>query len=78
MNNVIDIIDDLVYNTECHYIETLPMTVMHEDYFQLEIYLQNHLQDFANKISRIMIKLIYYYPTKIYSTKNNIKIIMKP
>lgn len=63
-------IDYLQENCKCHYIDILPQRVTSQDYFELEEYLLNtFLQKFSERIINIILKLIHYYPTKIYLTE---------
>lgn len=70
MHNIFNIINHLQENSVCHYIDVLPKRIMGDEFFALEEHLlETCLHDFANSISAIVIKLIHYYPAKIYLTE---------
>lgn len=68
--DVLKIVDNLQKNNEYNYIDFLPVKMESPRYFRLEEYLlQNYVYDYAKKISNIIIKLIHYYPARIYISK---------
>lgn len=70
MNRDYELIDNLQIQNELFSIDILPKTIQNETYFDLEDYLlERCLKDFSSKICIIIIKLIHYYPAKIYLTE---------
>ena len=54
----------------CHVIDILPKVMESRDFFELEEYLAVHfLNDFADRIIRIILKLICYEPSQLFLTE---------
>lgn len=67
---MLKLIDNLQSNSKCHFIDYLPVKMEEATYFEIEEYfLETYLHDFSERITRIVIKLIGYYPSKIYLTE---------
>ena len=67
---MISLIDKLQENESYHYIDYIPYNPENPNYLDLEEYFQKiYLLDFAEKIIRIMLKLIWCYPCHIFLTK---------
>ncbi len=65
-----DIICSLTDTQDWYVIDYLPITMEDPIYFDIEEYfMETYLEDFAKKISRIIIKLIGYYPVQIRRTE---------
>lgn len=65
-------IERLLLEGECYFIDILPKKIESEQYFELEDYLcENYLETFAEKIKNIIIKLIHYYPAHIFMTESS-------
>ncbi|SHH27240.1 hypothetical protein [Tepidibacter thalassicus] len=70
MERILELIETLQSSESYHFIDVLPETISHAGYFELEEYLLvNCLDDFSQKICRIIIKLITYYDAEIYLTE---------
>lgn len=56
-------INKLVENDEYYYIDYIPHNPVSSGYLELEAYyIQNYLDIFADKVSRILLQLIWQYP----------------
>lgn len=65
-----ELIDSLQESEDYYYIDYIPYTTDDSEYLELEEYfIKTYLESFSKKISRIMLKLIYYYPCEIYLTE---------
>jgi len=65
-----EIIESLHDDEEWYVIDYLPVTMVNPIYFDIEEYfMRTYLKNFAKKISRIIIKLIGYYPVQICLTE---------
>lgn len=65
-----DIIEQLQEKEDVYCIDFLPCVMLNEQYFDLEDYLlETYIEDFAKKISNIVLKLIHYYSAQIYLTE---------
>ncbi len=54
----------------CHVIDFLPKVMESRDFFELEEYMVRHyIDDFADRIIRIVLKLICYEPSQIFLTE---------
>lgn len=69
INVAVKIVDNMSTD-EGFVIDLFPEPIHHDKFDELEEYfLENYLQEFAEKISRIIIKLIHYYDAFIYLTE---------
>ena len=65
-----ELINSLQESEDYYYIDYIPYTTYDSEYLELEEYfIKTYLESFSKKISRIMLKLIYYYPCEIYLTE---------
>lgn len=70
MYNIIDLFQQ---TSDFYYIDYIPYETSDVRFLELERYFEsNYLSIFAEKISRIALKLIYYYPCVIYLTESPI------
>ncbi len=62
---------DLLQETEDYYfIDYIPYTTNNPEFLELEEYFEKtYLPLFAEKIARIVLKMIYYYPCEVYLTE---------
>jgi len=61
---------DSISTDEGYVIDLFPEPIHHDRFSELEDYfLETFLQEFADKISRIVIKMIHYYDAIIYITE---------
>ena len=68
------LIDELQESEEYDYIDYIPHNPTSPDYLELEEYfIKTYLPEFAEKISRIMLKLIWNYPCHIFLTEILVK-----
>ena len=66
----LELIDLLHEQDSCHVIDFLPKVMESSDFFELEEYMVRHyIDDFAGRITRIIMKLICYGPSQIYLTE---------
>ncbi|WP_026507454.1 hypothetical protein [Butyrivibrio sp. MC2013] len=67
MEDLKTIIDFLQSECTCYIVDFLPRKMSGSQFFELEDYLlKTYIEDFAAKISSIVIRLIHYYPSKIF------------
>ena len=67
---MLTLIDWLLDNTDCYYIDFLPETMVSSDYFEIEeFFYDTYIKDFSKKIVRIIVKILGYYPAQIYLTE---------
>lgn len=67
---MLTLIDWLLDNTDCYYIDFLPETMISSDYFEIEeFFYDTYIKDFSKKIVRIIVKILGYYPAQIYLTE---------
>lgn len=65
-----EIIDSLMESEDYYYIDYIPYNTNDSNYLELEEYfVETYLESFSKKVSRIMLKLIYYYQCEIYLTE---------
>lgn len=68
--NMLTLIDRLQENHDCYFIDFLPEKMNGAQYLEIEeFFLNNYLKDFSEKIVRIIVKIIGYYPAKIFLTE---------
>ena len=62
---------NLLQETEDYYfVDYIPYRVDAANFLELEEYFEeNYLPLFAEKVARIILKMIYYYPCEVYLTK---------
>lgn len=67
---------DLLQKTENYYfIDYIPYKIDNTDFLELEEYFEKeYLPLFAEKVARIVLKMIYYYPCEIYLTEPTPKV----
>ncbi|WP_026505844.1 hypothetical protein [Butyrivibrio sp. NC3005] len=67
MEKLKTIIDSLHSDATCYIVDFLPRKMSGNRFFDLEEYLlKTYIDEFATKISNIVIRLIHYYPSKIF------------
>lgn len=67
---MIEKIEELQESKNCYIIDYLPMTMLGQEYFEIEkFFLKNYIKDFSKKIVNIVVKLIGYYDAQIYLTE---------
>ena len=65
-----ELIDSLQESEDYYYIDYIPYTTDDSEYLELEEYfIKTYLESFSQKISRIILKLIYCYQCEIYLTE---------
>ena len=65
-----ELIDLLHEQENCHVIDFLPQVMESRDFFELEEYMVRHyIDDFAERIIRIILKLICYSPSQVFLTE---------
>ncbi|MGG0822005.1 hypothetical protein ABE099_03935 [Paenibacillus turicensis] len=65
-----EVIDKLQESNDYYYIDYIPFLIKDPKYLDLEeFFIKTYLDSYSKKISRIMLKLIYYYNCKIYLTE---------
>ncbi len=70
MEKILEFIEILQSSESYYYIDCLPEKISSDRYFELEEYLMiNYLDDFSQKICRIIMKMITYYDAEIYLTE---------
>ena len=63
-------IDLLQQTTDYYYIDYIPYNTDDPNFLELEEYFEKHyLSSFSEKITKIILKIIYYYPCKVYLTE---------
>ncbi|MCR5447923.1 MAG: hypothetical protein K6F23_00885 [Solobacterium sp.] len=66
----LELIGSLHEQENCHVIDFLPKVMESRDFFELEEYMVSHyIDDFADSIIRIVLKMICYEPSQIYLTE---------
>lgn len=69
-----EIIDSMQESDTYYYIDYIPYNVANSEFLELEAYFEKtYLQEYAKKISRIALKLIYYYSCEVYVTEYNVQ-----
>jgi len=69
INEAFELVDS-ISTDEGYAIDLFPEPIYHDGFYELEDYfLETFLQEFADKISRIVIKMIHYYDAIIYITE---------
>lgn len=64
------LVDILQESKEYYYFDYIPFEAISADYLELEEYfIQTYLPEFAEKLSRILLKMMYLYPCKVYLTE---------
>lgn len=64
------LINQLQKSHSCYYIDFLPEKMDSSRYFEIEeFFLNTYLKDFSEKIIRIIVKIIGYYPSQICLTE---------
>ena len=65
-----ELIDILHEQENCHVIDFLPKVMESRDFFELEEFMVRHyIDDFAECIIRIILKLICYSPSQVFLTE---------
>ena len=73
-----ELINSLQETENYYYIDYIPYNTDNPNFLELEEYFeQSELKSFSKKISRIILKLIYYYQCEIYLIKPTKKIPQK-
>lgn len=69
-SNMLTLIDRLQKNHNCYFIDFLPEKMDGAQYLEIEeFFLNTYLKDFSEKIVRIVVKIIGYYPAQIFLTE---------
>lgn len=67
MNETIDLLQE---SREYYFVDYIPFDIKNPKYLELEeFFVNSYLDDFAEKIVRISLKLIYFYPCEVYLTE---------
>lgn len=67
---MLTLIDQLQETTDCYYIDFLPQKMKSSNYFEIEEFFYNtYIKDFSEKIVRIIVKILGYYPAQICLTE---------
>lgn len=75
MYKTIDLLQEL---EDYYYIDYIPYHPTDANYLELEEYFEeNYLPEYAKKIVRIALKLIYFYECEIFLTENTKKVELK-
>ena len=70
-----EIIDLLQKMENYYFIDYIPYKIDNPDFLELEEYFEKeYLPLFAEKVARIVLKMIYYYPCEVYLTEPTQKV----